>query len=270
MKVSPLKDKLGISVVIPTYNRFDLLIEAVQSVITARPNQVEIIIVDDASIENPCSLLPPRNKSNVSIRCYRLNQNSGPQSARNLGIRRAEFSYIAFLDSDDFFNPLKIDTLLDIISTRSYDVIFHEVDGMEKYNWLAGIWDRRFQHIIPFHWLLMFYNPIATPALTFRRRIKLGPVGWRHCEDYAFLLNYCDSASKVLFISKKLSGVRRNIGTTGGLSSALWSMRKGEFRARQLLLRKEPIGNFGRFLIGSCVGTLRLVKDIICMRYWKS
>jgi glycosyltransferase involved in cell wall biosynthesis len=261
---------VGISVVIPSYERVDFLIEAIESVVTLHPDQVEIIIVDDASPTDPTSLLPHKNSSGVVVRLFRLSSNSGPQTARNLGIRRARFTHVSLLDSDDLFMPLKMDRLLNTISESAPDIIFHEIEGLDKYNCLARVWHRYVHILIPFHWFIMLYNPVPTPALTFRRRIALGPPGWRHCEDYAFLLNYCRVDYNVCFLPEKLSRVRRNIGTIGGLSAALWTMRKGEFRARRLLLRKNASGNVGRFVLGTVFGSLRLLKDVVSMRYWKA
>jgi glycosyltransferase involved in cell wall biosynthesis len=264
-----LSRSAGISVVIPSYERFDMLIEALNSVVTSNSDRVEIIVVDDASPTDPSTFVPNKNSSGVNVRLFRLSSNSGPQTARNLGIRRARFTYISLLDSDDLFMPLKIDRLLDTIANGEPDIIFHEVEGLDKYNNLARFWYKYLRILLPFHWLIMLYNPVATPALTIRRRTALGPPGWRYCEDYAFLLNYCRAEYSVLFLPEVLSKVRRNIGTAGGLSAALWSMRKSEFRARGLLFRNKTYGNASRFMLGSFIGGLRLIKDVVSLRYWK-
>ncbi|MFX8008378.1 glycosyltransferase, partial [Acinetobacter baumannii] len=73
-------------------------------------------------------------------RCYRFERNRGPQAARNLGIRRARFSHIAFLDSDDSFTQDKIDLVLQQLDSTPVDLLFHDVQGMPKYGKLARLW----------------------------------------------------------------------------------------------------------------------------------
>src|ERR1700742_848593 len=103
---------VGISVVIPAYNRPDALLRAIGSVRATRAGQVEIVVVDDGSAQDLRSVLPMINASGIPVRAYRFEHNRGPQAARNLGIRRSRFSHIAFLDSDDEFTADKVDTIL--------------------------------------------------------------------------------------------------------------------------------------------------------------
>ena len=116
--------EFGISVVIPAYARYDALLDAIESVATAAVKQVEIVVVDDCSPNVILAdKLPEYNSSGIPVRVYRLAKNSGPQSARNLGVRRARFSYVAFLDSDDKFSPEKIDFLLGYLKQLSNAII---------------------------------------------------------------------------------------------------------------------------------------------------
>ena len=261
------KRPFGISVVIPTYNRLNEVLRAIESVYSIRPTDVEIIVVDDGSAIDLRPHLPAFNASFIRLRVFRFENNRGPQSARNMGIRRARFSHIAFLDSDDEFTDEKVDTVLMEIENRDFDLLFHAVRGMPRYDRFATLWDRRLRILLPFHWLCALYNPVITPALVVRRKCCLGLTRLRYCEDWAFLLRYVEAGQNVRYLHKELSLVHRPIGTSGGMSASIWKMRKGEFEARQVLLRKAKSSNLARWCAGSIAGITRLVTDLLRGRY---
>jgi glycosyltransferase involved in cell wall biosynthesis len=267
MQISIARKPFGITVVIPTFNRKEIIQCALASVTTRHPSLVEIIVIDDGSDINSLPLLAPTNSSGVIIRSYRFERNRGPQASRNLGIRRARFSYIAFLDSDDEFTTDKIDSLLVVLHEKSPDVLFHKVNCMKRYSVMARVWHRYLQQVLPFTWMCAFYNPIITPALVVRRRCRLGLPTMRYCEDWFYLLRYIDASMLVLYLDRELSIVNRVSSTPGSLSKAIWKMRKGEFKARSVLLRQLSIFNIARYLVGSLAGIVRIASDIMRGRY---
>lgn len=240
---------------------------ACQSVASEQPSRVEIIVVDDGSAEDLCPLLPASNSHNIPIRCYRFAHNRGPQAARNLGIRRARFSHIAFLDSDDSFTPAKIDLVLQQLDSTAVDLLFHDVQGMPKYGKLARVWTRSLSNWMPFGWWIALLNPVITPALVIRRERRLGLVRLRYCEDWCFLLRYVQSDTRISFLERELSIVHRPAGTSGGLSGAIWKMRKGEFTARQVLLKSPWPSGLLRYCLGGIAGLLRIMSDVLRGRY---
>ncbi|MDR2401786.1 MAG: glycosyltransferase family 2 protein [Deferribacteraceae bacterium] len=102
-----------VSVVIPVYNRFLEIKDAVESVLRQINcgGKIEIIVVDDASdIFNPLVPYLPL------ITLIPLKENSGVSRARNIGAEKAKGDYIAFLDSDDLFLPHKLSRQLAAMS----------------------------------------------------------------------------------------------------------------------------------------------------------
>lgn len=259
----------GLSVVIPSLDRIDMVTRACHSVVTSQTHRVEIIVVDDGSSCDLRPLLPGFNDHGVTIRVFRFDHNRGPQAARNLGIRRARFSHIAFLDSDDVFTSKKVDLVLQQLDSGLVDLLFHGVQGMPKYGRLATLWTKSLSRWLPFDWWLVLLNPVVTPALVIRRERRLGITRLRHCEDWAYLLRYVQPDTRICYIPQELTVVFRRPGTTGGLSGAIWKMRKGEFVARRVLLKTPGPSRLIRFVLGSFVGILRILNDVLRGRYFR-
>lgn len=93
---------MNISVIIPTFNRAQFVLRAVQSVKNQSFQVKEIIVIDDGSTDETKEIL-----KNEDI-TYIYQKNSGVSSARNKGIQVAKYEWLAFLDSDDTWHENKI------------------------------------------------------------------------------------------------------------------------------------------------------------------
>jgi glycosyltransferase involved in cell wall biosynthesis len=101
------KENEKISVIIPTYNRGNLIIRSLNSVLNQTYKNLEILIVDDGSTDETEFLINELN--NNKIKYIKLKENKGASFARNLGITRASGKYITFQDSDDYYHHDKIE-----------------------------------------------------------------------------------------------------------------------------------------------------------------
>jgi len=93
-----------ISVIIPTYNRADRIGVAVESVLAQTDRDWELIIVDDGSTDDTETVVQSFDDDRIK---YIRQENHGVSAARNQGIKRARGGLIAFLDSDDRWEPRK-------------------------------------------------------------------------------------------------------------------------------------------------------------------
>jgi glycosyltransferase involved in cell wall biosynthesis len=107
------------SVIIPTYGRPHFLEDAVRSVLNQSVQDVEIVVVDDAS-PRPVELLTPDPR----VRVIRRGVNGGPAAGRNSGLDVAAGSYITFLDDDDTFVPERLEFALDGLTSADVTVCF--------------------------------------------------------------------------------------------------------------------------------------------------
>jgi glycosyltransferase involved in cell wall biosynthesis len=96
-----------VSVIIPTYNRINLLDEALASVAAQSLTPYEVIVVDDASTEDVVRKVSDFGMLPISL--IRRPVRGGAAAARNTGILEAKGEYLGFLDSDDLWRPDKIE-----------------------------------------------------------------------------------------------------------------------------------------------------------------
>ncbi len=118
-----------ISVVIPAHGRIATLSEAIASALTQRDVEVEVVVVDDGS---PVPLAPALAADFPTVRVIRLLRRRGAAVARNAGIDIALGGHVAFLDSDDRFEPEKLARqrrALESSGARWTTCGFHTYDG---------------------------------------------------------------------------------------------------------------------------------------------
>jgi len=92
-------DMPKVSVIIPTFNRSKLLIEAVQSVLNQTFQDFEILIIDDGSTDDTKQRIRDLRESRFRYRRNRVNP--GVSASRNKGISNSRGGYIGFIDDDD-------------------------------------------------------------------------------------------------------------------------------------------------------------------------
>lgn len=112
----------------PVYNGAYFLAEAITSVIQQSYPVWELLIIDDASTDDSCSVAERFQKSDERIVILRLDSNQGAGIARNLGIKAATGDYIAFLDADDLWLPHKLETQLRFMKLKNQQLCYSSYD----------------------------------------------------------------------------------------------------------------------------------------------
>jgi glycosyltransferase involved in cell wall biosynthesis len=103
-----------VSVVIPTYNNARYLGAAIDSVLAQTWPRVEVIVVDDGSRDETPQVVAPYGDRIVCLR----QENQGLAGARSAGLARATGAYVAWLDSDDMWNPEKLAVQIAFLEAR--------------------------------------------------------------------------------------------------------------------------------------------------------
>jgi glycosyltransferase involved in cell wall biosynthesis len=112
------------SVIVPTYERPELLAKTLQSVLAQTVEDFECLVVDDAS---PHPAPVPRDPR---VRLLRMSENRGEPATRNAGLAEARGRYVAFVDDDDLFTPERLAIALEALQRAPVAVCYRRgLDG---------------------------------------------------------------------------------------------------------------------------------------------
>src|SRR5438045_8833163 len=109
-----------VSIIIPTFNRANLVDGAIESVLAQTEPNIEVMVVDDGSTDDTAEKLGRFGHRIIVIR----QGNAGVSSARNTGIRAARGEWIAFVDSADRWQPEKLERQLQCLQKIQAGVCF--------------------------------------------------------------------------------------------------------------------------------------------------
>ncbi|MCF6309076.1 MAG: glycosyltransferase [Sulfurimonas sp.] len=234
---------MNISVVIPTYNRYEVLQRALKSVYSQIYSPKEVIIIDDGSIDETSQIqkLFPQKAFRSSFRVtYYYQENSGVSSARNLGIKKSKCEWIAFLDSDDEWHGDKL----------KFQVDFHKKSPDIKMSYTNEIWIRdgnevklpkKYQKYGGDIFAECLSHCIIAPSATLIHKSLLENIGLfdeslEVCEDYDMWLRVA-LENKIGLIDKKLTF--KYGGDKDQLSMKYWGMDRFRVQALEKLLKLE-------------------------------
>ncbi|MCJ8279468.1 MAG: glycosyltransferase family 2 protein, partial [Rivularia sp. ALOHA_DT_140] len=105
-----------ISVIIPTYNSQDTILETIESVQNQTFSDFEIVVINDGSTDLTLEILNAIKDERIQIYSY---ENGGVSLARNRGISHAKGEYIAFMDADDLWTADKLELQLIALQNNS-------------------------------------------------------------------------------------------------------------------------------------------------------
>lgn len=125
-----------VSVIMPSYNTAGFIKESIQSVQSQTYENWELIIVDDCSTDNTDEIVAAFLKD-ARIRYIKNQHNSGAAVSRNRALREAKGKWIAFLDSDDLWEPEKLEKQISFMTDNGYHFSYTnyiEIDEKSKPN----------------------------------------------------------------------------------------------------------------------------------------
>lgn len=174
-----------ISIIIPTFNRAGRLKEAIQSVIAQTYANWELIVVDDGSTDNTEEVIRSVNDERI---IYVKQDNRGVSAARNAGIKRAGGRLIAFLDSDDRWEPRKLEVQKEFFDSNP-DAHICQTDEIWIRNGIRV--NPKKKHAKPSGWIFKECLPLCcvSPSAVMVKRVVFETVGMFDeslpaCEDY--------------------------------------------------------------------------------------
>ena len=118
---------IKLSFVIPVFNQEKLLKRCVDSI--PKRNDIEIIIIDDASIDNTRKTIRELVENDPEhIGAIMCESNHGVSNARNLGLEKARGEYVMFVDSDDYLITDKVIEIMEKYLPGDYDMVLYDME----------------------------------------------------------------------------------------------------------------------------------------------
>jgi glycosyltransferase involved in cell wall biosynthesis len=129
-----------VSVVVPTFNRPEMLKETLASIDAQSYSPIEILVVNDGGVDIESTLASLNLKSHIVL--LRHSTNRGLPAARNTGIKAASGEYIAYVDDDDIYYPDHIETLVSCLLSSGHKIAYsdaYEAQEMEGGTFLENL-----------------------------------------------------------------------------------------------------------------------------------
>lgn len=251
-----------VSVVIPNFNYGRYIGEALRSVISQTFQEWEVIVVDNFSSDDSESVI--RGFDDPRIQFFQFDNEGSIAKARNFGSAMAQGELIAFLDSDDFWHPEKLEVQIKVMD-KGADLSYHSLQRFGSRGGAFRAWKlsgtRTLEH------LLAGGNPIATSSSLIRSEVLSALRGFPEAkellaaEDYALWLSVAAHGFTIAKCPGVLGNYRVHSSTTGRVDApkaaelaAIEYLSTVSPRVRRLHngflsyargVRLESLGNFG-------------------------
>jgi teichuronic acid biosynthesis glycosyltransferase TuaG len=125
-------EKNTVSIITPSFNSAKFIAKTIESVQNQSHQKWEMIIVDDCSADQTVSIVEQFVSNDNRIRLFQLEKNSGAGIARDLALSKAKGDYIAFLDADDLWKPLKLEKQLQFLKDNKAHFTFSFYDCIDE------------------------------------------------------------------------------------------------------------------------------------------
>lgn len=199
-----------VSIVIPTYNHAHFLGRALQSVLDQTYTHWEALVIDNHSQDNTDEVV--KSFSDPRIRLFKIHNHGVIAASRNLGMREASGEWIAFLDSDDYWYPGKLEILMaaaaaeDAYDVLSNDELMVDIKTGAKQLSQCGPYQKDFYKV-----LLVEGNRLSPSAAMVRREFLVRnslafdeSQDYATVEDYDFWLNLARCGARFKFVHEVL------------------------------------------------------------------
>ena len=183
-----IKNNPKVTVIIALYNQKQFIGEAIESILCQTYPNIEIIVVNDGSTDNPFSVLE-KYKNNIIL----IDQkNKGLSAARNIGLKNSSGEYIQFLDADDVLQRDKIKLQLEYSETHNELVSYCEITQYEhnsQHTYLNYVGEVKDMFPLYYNFWNIYPTPIHSLLINKEifKRFGLFSENLKACEDRYFL-----------------------------------------------------------------------------------
>ena len=209
-------DQELVSIIMPSYNCGKYVEETIRSVQAQTYQNWEIIFVDDCSTDDTIRRVSELLEKDSRINLFQNNLNSGAAVSRNNALKKAKGRWIAFLDSDDLWEPTKLEKQIKFMEENGYAFSYTEYQEMDADGNLTGVTISGPKHITK-QGMYNFCWPGCLTVMYDASKIGLIQIeDIKKNNDYAMWLEVCKKADCYL-LDECLAKYRR--GRAGSVSS---------------------------------------------------
>lgn len=180
-----------VSVIIPVYNREQMVHKSIESVLKQTYKNIEIIIADDGSTDNTLNSLN-RYSQNPEIRILKLKHSGFPGLVRNRAAEIANGKWLAFLDSDDIWMEDKIEKQLNYLESHKEYKFIHTLEKWDRQGSIVSQAHRKHTKQGDLFKIALGKCEIGPSTVLIDRDLFIGNSGFREdleiCEDYELWL----------------------------------------------------------------------------------
>ena len=230
-----------VSILIPNHNRGEYLDDCLESALGQSYPNIEVIVIDDGSVDNSLEVLEKYKKSIQLI----STANQGAAAARNIGISRAKGEFIAFLDSDDTWAVDKISLQIDTILKKDCDLVYCSGNIVERNEIVGKMITAQYSGNCYSYFKQFPSRAIivlgCSGALLRMSHLKISghfdETFFGAAEDWDFFRRFCKTAS-VEFVPEPLINYRRHEGSITQRPTIDWY--RGNAKAVKNLIAEDP------------------------------
>ena len=228
-----------VSIIMPSYNCGRFVNGTIRSVQAQTYQDWEIIFVDDCSTDDTISIVSELREKDSRIHLYQNASNSGAAVSRNNALKAAKGRWIAFLDSDDLWEPTKLEEQVRFMIENGYSFSYTEYQEMDTDGNLNGVRVSGPKRVSKLG-MFAFCWPGCLTVMYDRKAIGLIQIeDIKKNNDYAMWLKVCQKAECYL-LPEVLAKYRR--GRSGSVSShSIMTMIKWHYK---LFHEAEKMGFF--------------------------
>ncbi|WP_349763510.1 glycosyltransferase [Fusobacterium sp. SYSU M8D902] len=198
-------NNIKVSIIIPVYNTSKFLTKCLDSVLNQSLKEVEIILLNDGSMDKSDEICLEYSKKYKNIK-YINKKNTGCSDTRNLGIKMAKGEYIAFLDSDDYVEKSMYEVLynqayLEKLDIMMCGILYHNLIEKNQYS-VSPKRIKKFSDFFLYDILIASpCNKIFKKELILKNNIYF-PVNTHQGEDLVFCFKSLSFTTEVKYINK--------------------------------------------------------------------
>ena len=205
-----------VSIIMPSYNCGRYVEASIHSVQAQTYQNWEIIFMDDCSNDDTIKRVSELQEKDARIKLFQNHSNSGAAISRNTALREAKGRWIAFLDSDDLWEPKMLEKQVRFMEENDYAFSYTEYQEMDVDGYLTGVTISGPKHITK-RGMYNFCWPGCLTVMYDATKIGLIQIeDIKKNNDYAMWLKVCKKADCYL-LPEVLSTYRR--GRAGSVST---------------------------------------------------